>query len=301
MTQNHSRTKYITIDTRTSTNEFFPLSEYCIYLPDEICDIQSMTVSCVEVPISFYNISTYMYNNFFRIINDTNAVYEAIMVSLPDDNYNISNICPALQTAISCSCIGDNLTVSLSPTNTIEFKSTSGRYTIQFDTDITGNVDNKCWKSKLGWILGFRFPNYTVEPNSIVTAETICDFTRPRYLYLSIEQCDKEHKKHSFDSSLFLDHVNKHIISRITLENRGFPYGSLLPANIVNGLLVSDTRIFREPIKLKKLNIKILNEYGYVMNLNGFDVSFLLILEQSIENEHTKNRELTEQTEHPKA
>jgi hypothetical protein len=244
-----------------------------------------------------------MYNNFFRIINDTNAVYEAIMVSLPNDNYNISNICEALQTAISCSCIGDNLTVSLSPTNTIEFKSTSGRYTIQFDTDITGNVDNKCWKSKLGWILGFRFPNYTVEPNSIVTAETICDFTRPRYLYLSIEQCHKEYKeykKHSFDSSLFLDHVNKHIISRITLENRGFPYGSLLQANIVNGLLVSDTRIFREPIKLKKLNIKILNEYGYVMNLNGFDVSFLLILEQSIENEHSKNRE-SSQVEHPKA
>lgn len=126
MTQNHSRTKYITIDTRTSTNEFFPLSEYCIYLPDEICDIQSMTVSCVEVPISFYNISTYMYNNFFRVINDTNAVYEAIMISLPNDNYTIYNICPALQTAISCSCIGDNLIVSLSPTNTIEFKSTSG-------------------------------------------------------------------------------------------------------------------------------------------------------------------------------
>lgn len=152
----------------------------------------------------------------------------------------------------------------------------------------------------MGWILGFRFPNYTVEPNSIVTAETICDFTRPRYLYLSIENCHKEYKKHSFDSCLFLDHVDKHIISRITLENRGFPYGSLLPANIVNGLLVSDTRIFREPIKMKKLHIKILNEYGYVMNLNGFDVSFLLILEKSIDNEHSKNREPS-QVEQPKA
>jgi hypothetical protein len=286
--QSHSRTKYITIDTRTSTNEFFPLSEYCLYLPDEICDIQSMTVSCVEVPITFYNISTYMYNNFFRIINDTNAVYETIMVVLPNDNYTISNICQALQNAISCSCIGDNLMVSLSPTNTIEFKSKSGRYTLQFDTDITGNVDNKCWKSKLGWILGFRFPNYTIEPNSIVTAETICDFTRPRYLYLSIENCHNEHKKHSFDSSLFFDHVDKHIISRITLENRGFPYGSLLPANVYNGLLVSDTRNYREPIKLKKLKIKLLNEYGYVLNLNGFDLSFLLILEQEEEQPQSK-------------
>jgi len=234
-----------------------------------------------------------MYNNFFRIINDTNAVYEAIMISLPDDNYNISNICQALQNAISCSCIGDNLSVSLSPTNTIEFKSKLGRYTLQFDTDITGNIDNKCWKSKLGWILGFRFPNYTVEPNSIVTAETICDFTRPRYLYLSIDVCHKEHnennehKKHSFDSSLFLDHIDKHIIARITLENRGFPYGSLLPANLFNGLLVSDNRIYREPIKIKKLKVRLLNEYGYVLNLNGFDLSFLLILEQ----EESKNRE----------
>ncbi len=58
--QNHSRTKYITIDTRTSTNEFFPLSEYCVYLPDELHHIKSMTVSSVEVPVTFYNISTYM-------------------------------------------------------------------------------------------------------------------------------------------------------------------------------------------------------------------------------------------------
>jgi len=291
MSDNNSRTKYITIDTRTSTNEFFPLSEYCIYLPDELHQIKSMTVSCIEVPVTFYNISTYMYNNFFRIINDTNEVYEAIMVILPNDNYTFSNICPALQTAISCSCIGENITVSLSPTNTIEFKSKLGRYTLQFDTDITGNVDNKCWKSKLGWLLGFRFPNYTIEPNSIVTAETICDFTRPRYLYLSIDNCHSEHKKHSFDSSLFFDHIDKHIIARITLENRGFPYGSILPANIVNGLLVSDTQIYREPIKVKKLKIKLLNEYGYVMNMNGFELSFLLILEQTKGKEDTQNRE----------
>jgi hypothetical protein len=71
------------------------------------------------------------------------------------------------------------------------------------------------------------------------------------------------------------------------LENRGFPYGSLLPANLFNGLLVSDTRNYREPNKMKKLKIKLLNEYGYVMNLNGFDLSFLLILEQ----EESKNRE----------
>ena len=51
---------------------------------------------------------------------------------------------------------------------------------------------------------------------------------------------------------------------------------------------------------MKKLHIKILNEYGYVMNLNGFDVSFLLILEKSIDNEHSKNREPS-QVEQPKA
>ena len=294
MISTNSRTKYITVDTRISNNEFFPLSEYCIYLPDEIHHIKSMSVSCIEVPITFYNISTYMYNNFFRIINETNEIYEAIMILLPDDNYNISNICPAVQNAISCSCIGDNLIVSLSPTNTIQFKSNKGKYTLQFDTDIVGSIDNKCWKSKLGWLLGFRFPNYTIEPNSIITAETIPDLTRPRYLYLSIDNCYNEHKKHSFDSSLFLDHIDKHIIARITLENRGFPYGSLLPANIVNGLLVSDTRIYKEPIKLKKLKIKLLNEYGYVMNLNGFEVSFLLILEQINGKEEPKETETEE-------
>ena len=47
-------------------------------------------------------------------------------------------------------------------------------------------------------------------------------------------------------------------------------------------------------IRIVNYKIKLLNEYGYVMNLNGFEVSFLLILEQINGKEEPKETETEE-------
>lgn len=276
-------TKYINIDTRLQ-DESNIFSEYYVRLHEKIKCVKSLTISSLEMPISFYNISCSRNNNYFKItrlcINQREPNKEVLVV-LPDDNYTIQSIASTLTTVLSSNEITKDLEIKLTPTNTIQFYSKTFDYTIDFLVTKIGLAEDFCLQSTLGWLLGFRFPPYTIRVNSWITAETICDLSFPRYVYLLLEFHDEQHnhKHNAFETTLFSSHINKDIIARITLENRGFPYGSILPANIVNGLLISDIRIFHHPIDIKRIKIKILDEFGYVMNLNGFNISFLISYE----------------------
>jgi hypothetical protein len=73
--------------------------------------------------------------------------------------------------------------------------------------------------------------------------------------------------------------MSKYIIARITMEYNTFPYGSVLPANIVNGLLISDIRHYKEKIRLEDLEIRIVNEFGFPICFNGFEISFCMVVE----------------------
>jgi hypothetical protein len=275
--------KYINIDSRLQ-NESYVFSEYYIRLHEKIRNVKSLSIASVEMPISFYNISCYRNNNFFRITKQNKGFGEPskeTMIVLPDDNYTIQSIFVTLQTILQNNVLTKDLEIKLTPTNTIQFYSKTSEYTIDFLVNTIGIAEDFCLKSKLGWILGFRLPSYAIRINSWITAETTCDLSYPRYVYLSLEFHDEDNKciRTSFDSTLFHSCINKNIIARITLENRGFPYGSILPANIFNGLLISDNRKFHSSIDIKKIKVKIVDEFGIVMNLNGFDMSFLISYE----------------------
>lgn len=277
-------TKYVNIDTRINNNEIYPFAEYTIRLPEKIHNVKSLSIVNIEIPITFFNISQCMNNNFFKVtcINAFDDVRTReknnIIIVLPDDNYSVSSLVSTLEILLRINNITKDLLVKLSPTNTIEFFSNKNQYILDFAIDLIGNDDNCFLKSKFGWLLGFRFPNYTIEPNTGIVAETICDLTTPRYLYLSIDDCNDIKK--TFFSSMFSSHHNKSIIARIAFDTRTFPYGSILPANLFNGFLVSDIRKYKHPFELRKLKIKVLNEFGYPICLNGFEISFLMSIEQ---------------------
>jgi len=279
-TTSSTTTKYINIDTRIDDNECYLLSDYKVRLPEKIKHVKSLSIASIEIPITFFNISCYMKNNYFEILGSNSST----TILLPDDNYTIQSIVTTIQMVFNSNTNTKGLRILLSPTNTVKILSDGYDYRIDFLTnDIGRGISRGCVKSKLGWLLGFRLPSYNIEANSGIIAETIGDLTSPRYLYLSLEHQhqhnENNHEKHDiFDSNLFC--IDKNIIARITLENKGFSYGSILPANIVNGLLISGTRNYHNPIDIKKLRVKLMNEFGYIMNLNGFEISFVMVVEQ---------------------
>jgi len=89
MTEKVLKTKYINIDARFS-NEFpcFPFSDYIVELPETIHNIRSISIACIEIPISFYNICDDLENNNFNISNvDNPSKPVKTKVVIPDNHY----------------------------------------------------------------------------------------------------------------------------------------------------------------------------------------------------------------------
>ena len=63
-----NKTKYINIDTKFRDDyDYKQPASYQIILPERLNEIRSLKVTNVEIPISFYNISNNMGNNYFKI------------------------------------------------------------------------------------------------------------------------------------------------------------------------------------------------------------------------------------------
>ena len=281
-----TKTKYINIDTRFRDEyNYSQLSNYNITIPERVCNVKSMKAVCAEIPISFYNISLALGNSFFKITDTANAIK---IITIPDGQYSTKEaLVAAINTQISANYYtttqsNPNLSCTLNTTNSLSTVFTalnSKIITLSFAVNADGTNDKFNFKTKLGWLLGFRNPTYTINattPITYVQSEALIDINGSRYLYLAIDEFSKGNQS-SFVPPLFSSLVNKNIIARIALDkSNGHGFGQILPVNNYNGLLTSDLRNYTGKIDLLKLNVQLLNENGNAVNLNGMDFSFCL-------------------------
>ena len=264
-----AKTKYISIDTKFRDDyDYTQPANFQIVLPEKVNDVHTLRVTSIEVPMSFYNISANLGNNYFKVINGANTV----MIIIDDNNYTASSLATQINAKLSGSVYSSGITLTLSA-NARTVVSTNTNVSLVFDVDVAGNSDKFNFKQKLGWLLGFRKPNYVVSVST--TAECTLDMYGSRYLYLAIDEFNKGNQN-SFVTPLSSSLINKNIIARITLDMTTYSYGSTLPATYYNGLLTTDTRSYTGKIDLQKFNVQLLNESGIPMMLNGHDFSFCL-------------------------
>jgi hypothetical protein len=174
------------------------------------------------------------------------------------------------------------------------FYSTGSNIEIDFTVNDKGQFDKYNFKSKMGWHLGFRQLTYTIlflytpqegdydptdrlgpDGQPLTYGEFLVDLNSLRYVYLALEEFSKG-SQNSFVSPTSSSLINKNIIARISLDRSNYGFGAYLPANIQNGLLLSDTRGYSGKIDLQKINIQILNDIGTPLPLNGYDFSLCL-------------------------
>jgi hypothetical protein len=266
-----SKTKLINIDTRFRDEyNYLSTANYNITLPQRITDVKTMTLTAIEIPMSFYNISANLGNNCFNITHSgtTNTI------TIEDGYYNISTIKSVINSKLAIYDLSYNYSGLTSEFTT----SRNDSFTINFDVTSTGGYDKYNVKSKLGWTLGFRNVTYTVLGNTPTKSESFIDLNGPRYLYLAIDEYNKGNQ-YSFISPLYTSLINKNIIARISMNGATYGYGTILPANLTNGLLVSDLRSYTGKIDLLKMNLQLLDENGNNINLNGLDFSLCLVVE----------------------
>ena len=273
------KTKYINIDARFS-NEFpsFPFSDYYVELQETVHNVKSLSIACIEIPISFFNVCDALENNCFKVTDIDDQKKQAV-IKIKDENYTKESLIETINQELVSNNFYD-LSFSLSSKNKTKVSTSKSKYIIDFTVNDKGeSVDDK---NKSGSVLGFNNPKYYIEPNKEKETEKICNYLNPRYLFLEIRERErkKENKiNYAFESNILCSKMSKYIIARITMEYNTFPYGSVLPANIVNGLLISDIRHYKEKIRLEDLEIRIVNEFGFPICFNGFEISFCIALE----------------------
>ena len=300
-----TKTKYLNIDTKfcdeynnnwlDPTKPNFNLSNYNVTIPDRINDVKRISLMNVEIPMTFYNISSSLGNNYFKITITVNEEPETKMIFIPDGQYTIDS----LKNAIN-SKFGDFYPKISNESNYPTFGTDSNKVflflsqsnsqmVMDFAVDKTGEFDKYNFKSKLGWLMGFRQPSYTlngidealpfdIRQDGVLFAENNFNLNVHRYFYLAIDEYSKGNQN-SFISALSNSSINKNIIAKICVSFPLFPYNTVLNANKTNGLLMTDERTYTGKTDIQKLNIQLLDDLGRPVNLNGSDFSFGLKIE----------------------
>jgi len=286
--------KIMVIDSRyrdnyyTSTSTNFSLSN----LGQSLKNVVELKLSEIEFPNTWYPFSTDLGNVSFQIIYkaelETGSDYTTI--TIPSGVYHYSDLINAINLELSnqdFKTIKCKINLSLNPTHgsvsgqgTVTFASDEGgdQFNLRFfglDETINTNRNLFMAQKKLGWSLGFRniTPDYYSTLSTSYTSEGLMDTVVLKYFYVVInEQISSGVNSHITPICSNMNIVKyANIIAR--LSSNGAPFS----VNNSNGLsLYSDTRRYHGPIDISKLDIKIINEFGEVININNMDLSLTL-------------------------
>ena len=287
--------KNLTIDSRFRDNYLATLSsDFKVSLPMSFNKVVKMSVSDVELPLTFYAISRKYGNDFFWInIKDTNDATLIkngwYFIHIPEGNYTHNDIINAINIELSKPHSTTN-----SIQNYFEFREKFANRTELAKVDTTPNpiialyfnkqvpsqspqttkyfsdeppFDPTPLPLKLGWNLGFRFGKY-VAPLPFIS-QGLYEAMGPRYVYLVVDDYNNNVNNSyfaAFNSSI----LNKNILARISVRD-SVPDSTLIVKSL--------PRQYFGPINIQKLHIQILDEYGRILDLNNMDFSFALKFE----------------------
>lgn len=291
-----TKVKYINIDSRFKDDYGNNLANYYFTLPERINDVKSISICNVEMPLSIFNISGDLGNNYFRVYKTSPATDS----SMVDVSYGFYPVTPfygsnPLKTEINSSLANtgvSNLSIDFSNnynngTSTVntyngyfaQFKNSgASSITVDFAVSSSGTFDKYNLKSKLGWLLGFHDLSYTIPSGGTIYSDSFVNLHFPRYLYIVLDEFSRGNQN-SFISPLSNSFINKNIIARISIDYKKYDFGDIVVGNQFNGVLLSDNRSYTGKTDLQKLNIQIVNELGIPVNLNGLDFSFTIVVE----------------------
>ena len=267
-------------------------TDFSIVLPYYFKNVLSLRLSSLQLPNVIYSISQYVGNNTFFVEEETTGLTGTI--TFPDGNYNdIHDFCSLLQSEINTQ-LGiplDRFMVTYNTnSNQITISNTTYNFTLIFNTPIE-TILNKCRKSfipsdgqrvqkcieleqiykNFGWIIGFRDESYTGSDS--YTTEGVYNGAYPNYIYFTLNDFNNSQAQNVF-GMYSKSIIGDNILGMIPITSSSFY------VNFNNGNdLIEKRREYFGPVRIQRLKIKLLNQYGDVINLNNMDYSFSLELE----------------------
>jgi hypothetical protein len=284
--------KTLNIDTRFRDSLYnTQSSDFNMNIPNKLNKVVSMQLSCIELPIVFYNISESFGNNYLYIMVNYNAldfsktgISEEKFFIIPDGNYNadgLINILNELFTKENKS-IFSHIKISLDLDNNTsngtgkvkiqpdpKYVTFFNSITLDFTKNRNGTSDMTILFSKLGWNLGFIKPKY--ENSVSYNGDTSIEMSTIHYIYLAVDDFNNN-ANNQFISIFNKSILNPNILARIAIK--GSQYSGLIQDN--NFTIITEPRQYFGPVDIQRLRIQLYDEYGRILNVNNANFSFCL-------------------------
>tara|TARA_B110000908_G_C10257501_1_gene456628 strand:- start:432 stop:1766 length:1335 start_codon:yes stop_codon:yes gene_type:complete len=293
-------------------------SDFTFTLPTKIKNVMQMELVSLEMPLSFYQISRELNNDYFWIkllkdgsftswINQNKWYY----ISIPQGNYTRKSIQDTLNTIIKntlpynqSTTIQDNWVTINNINNKTVFDISNaeqqGNFSLYFNrtragqtvskTNSNGTVDNGIEKeppilndsnSPLITGLGWMLGFRLGEylDSGEFISEGLYNDWSIKHLYFVVDDFNKY--ANNFIGAAYTKSLgNYNVLARLTTMNPASP-GTAATISIDTLFDESFSLKKREyfgPVDIQKLHIQILDPYGRVINLNNMDISFSLHL-----------------------
>ena len=264
--------------------------DFLYIIPSEITKVTSMRLVSIEIPNSWYLFSNEKKNNRFEIIIDIEPAEKyCYEITIPEGNYDCDSLQEYLNRTYFYESGIDNylkyIKFFIDPHNLkshfeiveIDMEiNPQMTFSLTFSQNINQNIMNT-----FGWVIGFRLGNYLKMRKAI--SEGLFDAGGDRYIYIAINDFQYNNNTSNivcFDKSI----LNEDVIAKIPMIN-----GKLSLIINDNNNSLSKIRRYNGPINLNRLQIKILDHFGSIVDLNNMDFSMTLELEILYENFNFKN------------
>lgn len=246
-------------------------------IPSEIKNVVSMRLVSLEIPHSWYLISSNNKNDFFEImvtiIDAEESDSQTYKIDIPEGNYSSTELEEFLNKTYFYESTRENLLkyirFSIDPFNkktSFEILHDNVNITLVFSSE---NNDNPL--STFGWLCGFRMTNYLNITNKVVS-EGIFDNGSDNYIYVIINdyQYNTNHMNIvGFDKSV----LNENVIAKVLFKNANTSF----VLNDNNPL--AQMREYNGPVNISKLHIKLIDKFGSVIDLNNMDIGLTIQFE----------------------
>jgi hypothetical protein len=282
--------KCVTIDSRfREPYDMQKGSDFVVKLPFTLPKVVSINVHSFEIPVSFYCFDEKRDNHYLYLrivlpavsVDDPSPEEERVFFVAPG-NYNAMELIQAWNAVFSALPLTDPFSTFVFSLDINEHHSGTGKVTVttthptmlSFVLDASRDRHlirdaRHSIQRKMGWHLGFRKTVY--EGARAYVSESIIDPAVTRYLYLVVDDFQNNVHDHymtcNFESSL----NNKKVLARIPVKQLYF--GMMMETDVS---AVTLPRIYFGPVDLHKLHIRLLDDFGQLVELNGADFSFAL-------------------------
>ena len=252
-------------------------------------NVISMKLSALELPRMWYSISSQLSNNVFKItLNQMTSLPDvSAIITLPDGNYTNTELYTVITNYFNNSTNG--LVYLSFMINSVTGKSiiymNAAGLSANVSTDFYYELDFAGQYSGFGNYLGFNKSHYKVTKTNTyvdsffqtptytyqgyITGESSCGLV-DNYIFVVVNDFNYNHDTNIIASQTHNGFIGDNVLGRITLD---ISPDNLLVNNASDKIF--KTREYFGPVRIRQLEIKLINKYNKIIDLlnNNFSLA----------------------------